>query len=71
MMLLPREQQILELVTRGLTDKEISSETGLAEHIVKYVLRRLFLEVGVSKRVALAAWAAQLCQAEPGTRAGP
>jgi len=48
-----RQQDILRLVRRGFTNKEIAGELGITEDGVKAHLSRLFLRYGVTNRVEL------------------
>ncbi len=48
--LTPREQEILYHITRGLTNKEISTATNLAVDTVKTHLRNIFRKLGVKNR---------------------
>ena len=52
-MLTPRESEVAQLVTEGLSNREISVKLGLSEHTVKNYLFRIFDKTGVSSRVAL------------------
>jgi DNA-binding NarL/FixJ family response regulator len=52
--LTPRERQLMELLTRGLRNKEIAWLLGITEGTVKAYLSHLFLKVGVSDRFELA-----------------
>jgi DNA-binding NarL/FixJ family response regulator len=56
----PREQQILNLLVQGFSNKEIGGELNISLRIVKQHLRTLFLRTGIregSKRVKLACYA--------------
>ncbi|MHB9035318.1 MAG: LuxR C-terminal-related transcriptional regulator [Armatimonadota bacterium] len=46
----PREQEILVLVSQGLTNKEIANAAYVSINTVKTHLRRIFQELGVSSR---------------------
>ncbi len=48
--LTPREHEILQYLTRGLTNKEISTETHLAVDTVKTHLHNIFRKLGVKNR---------------------
>lgn len=50
----PREQEILQLVTRGLTNKEIAVSLDIAVPTVNQFLNRLFLKTGTHNRTQLA-----------------
>ncbi len=49
-----REKEILLLVSEGLTNREIGGRLHLAEKTVKNVISRLFLKLGVERRVQAA-----------------
>jgi DNA-binding NarL/FixJ family response regulator len=56
----PREQQVLNLLVQGCSNKEIGSQLNIRVHIVKQRLRMLFLRSGIregAKRVKLARYA--------------
>jgi DNA-binding NarL/FixJ family response regulator len=56
----PREQQILNLLVQGFSNKEIGGELNISLRTVKQHLRTLFLRTGIregSKRVKLACYA--------------
>jgi DNA-binding NarL/FixJ family response regulator len=48
-----REQQIVGLISRGLTNKEIASELLLAENTVRNHIHRMLRKVGASHRLAV------------------
>ncbi|HZQ18099.1 MAG TPA: LuxR C-terminal-related transcriptional regulator [Terriglobales bacterium] len=52
----PREQRVIELVARGLKNKEVASEIGTTEHVVKNYLRTIYDKLGLWNRVELALW---------------
>lgn len=52
----PRHQQILPLLSEGLTNKEISSQLNLSEKTVKNYLADLFDRLQMSRRAQVAAW---------------
>ena len=52
-----REHQVLELVTRGMSNRQIGRELGIAERTVKVHLGHLFKRLGVSDRTSAAMWA--------------
>ena len=49
----PRQQAVVELVCRGLTDKEIATELELSEETIGWYLKRIFPKFGVHSRTAL------------------
>jgi len=48
-----REQQLVGLISRGLTNKEIASQLQLAEQTVRNHVHRMLRKVGVSHRLAV------------------
>jgi two-component system, NarL family, response regulator DevR len=55
-----REQQLVELISQGLTNKEIAGRLYLSEQTVKNHLRRMFRKSGSSDRLqAVGFWRAQ------------
>lgn len=55
--LTPRETQCLQLLARGLTNREIGSHLNLSPETVKTVLSRSYSKIGVRNRAQAAAWA--------------
>jgi DNA-binding NarL/FixJ family response regulator len=56
----PREQQVLNLLVQGFSNKEIGGQLNISLRTVKQHLRSLFLRTGIregSKRVKLACYA--------------
>ena len=60
--LTPREQEILQHLVKGLTNKEISSATNLAVDTVKTHLRNIFRKFGVKNRTQAITQAMKLSQ---------
>jgi DNA-binding NarL/FixJ family response regulator len=56
-LLTKREQELVELVAEGRTNRDISRELGLSEHTVRNYLFRIFNKVGTSNRLELALYA--------------
>jgi len=53
----PRQEQILGLVARGLSDKEISAQLEISPHTVRTYMDRLFHNLGCRTRGhAVALW---------------
>ena len=52
-LLTKREQQVLEGVLDGLTNKAIASQVGISEGATKAVLREIFRKAGVRRRSQL------------------
>ncbi|SDN07945.1 response regulator [Streptomyces wuyuanensis] len=55
----PRERAVLELIGRGMTNREIGKELYLSEKTVKNHISRLLSKLGVERRVQAAVIAAQ------------
>lgn len=55
--LTPREEQTVTLVTEGMNNREIARELNLKENTVKKSLLRIYDKVGVSNRVELVLYA--------------
>jgi len=51
-----REQRVIELVARGLKNREVANEIGTTEHVVKNYLRAIYDKLGLWNRVELALW---------------
>lgn len=52
-----RETQCLQLLARGLTNREIGQHLNLSPETVKTVLSRSYAKIGVRNRAQAAAWA--------------
>ena len=50
--LTPRERDVLDLASRGLSNREIGGALGISEHTVKFHLAGIFGKLGVSTRTA-------------------
>lgn len=55
-----REQQVLELISHGLTNREISDNLVISEATVQNHVHHIYEKLGVSNRVQAAAYALQL-----------
>ncbi len=55
--LTPREQEVLSLLVRGLTNKEIATEMHYSVGTVKNVVQRVIEKLGVSDRTQAAVYA--------------
>jgi two-component system nitrate/nitrite response regulator NarL len=53
-LLTQREEGLVQLVSQGLTNREISKQLNLSEHTVRNYLFRIFNKVGTSNRLELA-----------------
>lgn len=49
----PKEEAIVRLVARGLTNSQIATRVNLSPHTVNFHLRKIFRKLGVSSRVEL------------------
>jgi two-component system nitrate/nitrite response regulator NarP len=58
--LTPRERELVELVRRGLRNRDIASQLGVTEGTVKVYLHAIFDKVGVDNRTELAMRASEL-----------
>ena len=63
--LTPREEQTVNLVTEGLNNRDIARELNLKENTVKKSLLRIYDKLGVSNRVELVLYALSHWQARP------
>jgi DNA-binding NarL/FixJ family response regulator len=63
-LLTKREEEVVQFVARGLTNREIALEMHLSEHTIKNYLFRIFDKLGVSSRVELALYCAYKGQLE-------
>lgn len=52
-----REQQTLDLITRGMSNKLIARELGISDGTVKVYVKNLLRKLKVNSRLELAAWA--------------
>jgi DNA-binding NarL/FixJ family response regulator len=48
-----REQQLVEMIGRGLTNKEIAQQLNVAEQTIKNHVHRMIRKVGVNDRLAV------------------
>jgi two-component system, NarL family, nitrate/nitrite response regulator NarL len=61
-----REQQVLNGIISGFSNRKIGKEIGLSESTVKNVVQRLFSKAGVKTRIELVRVALQVSPVEPG-----
>ena len=57
--LTPREQSVLEHLARGLANKQIAAQLGIAERTVKFHVSSVFAKLGASNRTEAVTRAAQ------------
>jgi DNA-binding NarL/FixJ family response regulator len=55
----PREQEVLELLTKGLTNKEIGNKLGITENTIKNHLKNILAKLHLENRVQAATFALQ------------
>ena len=55
--LTPRESEVLEYVTRGLTNRQIAVELGISYETVKEHVQHIIRKMGVGDRTQAAVWA--------------
>ena len=51
-----REQHVIQLVAKGLKNREVADAIGIEEHVVKNYLRVIYDKLGLWNRVGLALW---------------
>lgn len=69
-LLTSREEQVVALVTDGLSNRNVASELGLSEHTVKKYLFRIFEKLGISSRVELVLYALHHGSQQPTAQLG-
>lgn len=57
-----REQQVLQMISEGLSNKMIGNKLGIAESTVKVHVKHILGKVGLRTRVEAAVWAVQQYQ---------
>ncbi|TFD82807.1 response regulator [Cryobacterium fucosi] len=65
-----RERQVLELISRGLTNRQIGEQLDLAEKTVKNYVSGLLGKLGMQRRTQAAVYGAELHNREPAAREG-
>ncbi len=53
----PREQQVLALLARGMSNKQIAAELGLTYLSIKQYCKQVYRKLNVPNRTAAALWA--------------
>jgi DNA-binding NarL/FixJ family response regulator len=69
-LLTSREEQVVALVTDGLSNRNVASELGLSEHTVKKYMFRIFEKLGISSRVELVLYAFHHGSPQPAAQLG-
>lgn len=64
----PREEQILDLVAEGLTNREIGARLGVVEKTVKNTMTRILMKLGLHGRTQAAVFITRLRSGEPTRR---
>ena len=52
----PRDQQVLDLLVQGCSNKEIAGQLSISPRTVKQHLRTLFLRAGIREGANVCAW---------------
>ena len=55
----PREQELLQEIARGASNKEIARTLGIAETTVKIHVQHILRKLQLSSRVQVAVWASE------------
>lgn len=63
----PREAEVLEMATHGLTNTQIASDLGVSVHAVKFHLASVYRKLGVSNRTEAAVLFTERRRATAGT----
>ena len=52
----PQQHRIIELISDGLTNRDVANKLGIDTHVVRNYLGIIYDKIGVSNRVELALW---------------
>lgn len=55
--LTPREKEVLLLVGKGFTDREVGGLLGIKPYTVQHYLKSIYVRIDVDSRVEAAVWA--------------
>ena len=69
-LLTSREEQVVALVSDGLSNRNVAGELGLSEHTVKKYMFRIFEKLGISSRVELVLYALHHGSPQPAAQLG-
>src|SRR6267142_557495 len=69
-LLTKREEELVQLVAEGLTNRDIARQLNLAEHTVRNYLFRIFNKLGTSNRLELALYVIKQRGASQGSNVG-
>src|SRR2546430_6346959 len=69
-LLTKREEELVQLVAQGLTNRDISRQLNLTEHTVRNYLFRIFNKLGTSNRLELALYVIKQRGASQGSNLG-
>ena len=54
-----REEEVVVLVARGLTNRQISRELGISERTAGNHIAKIFKKLGLHSRTQIASWASE------------
>ena len=52
-----RELDVLDLVSRGMTNTQVAEQLGITVHAIKFHLAAIYRKLGVANRTEAARWA--------------
>ena len=61
----PRERELLELMVKGLSNKEMAQALALSENTVKYHVKHILQKLGVQNRTEAAVQAVRIGLLKP------